>query len=347
MNRVVKIIALAAAASMTASCGGNGGKQGDAQKTAGTAVEVAAAPIVEVTEAAARDVPDQSFYSSTVQAFAVNNIVPQTAGRIRAINVEVGDYVAAGQVLARMDDLSLEQARLQLVNDSTELSRVRALYEEGGVAKSDLEALELAYNVRRTTFENLEENTILRSPVTGFVTARNYDRNDMYSMSQPIFTIQQVVPVKLLVGISESEYTKVKKGDAVEITVDALPGQTFTGKVNRLYPTIDAATHTFQAEVLVSNSDRALRPGMYAKVSVTFGTNRRIVLPDRAVVKQEGSGQRFVYVVNPGNTVSYVPVTIGKHIGNEYEIIDGIPEGAVVVVTGQAGLKDGIAVEIQ
>lgn len=345
MKRVGKTIILSVAAVAAVACGGNGSKK---ENEARTAAAAEALPVVEVTKASARDVDDSNSYSSTVQAFAVNNIMPQAAGRIRAINVEVGDYVTAGQVLARMDDLSLEQARLQLVNDSTELSRLRALYEEGGVAKSDLEAIELSYNVRRTSYENLEENTVLRSPVTGFVTARNYDRNDMYSMSQPIFTVQQVVPVKLLVGISETEYTKVKKGDAVEISADAIPGRVFNGRVNRLYPTVDAATHTFQAEVLVSNADRALRPGMYAKVLVTFGTNRRIVLPDRAIVKQEGSGQRFVYVLNTAdNTVNYVPVTIGRHMGSEYEIVDGISEGDVIVVKGQAALKDGAAVEVQ
>ena len=245
MKRVGKTIILSVAAVAAVACGGNGSKK---ENEARTAAAAEALPVVEVTKASARDVDDSNSYSSTVQAFAVNNIMPQAAGRIRAINVEVGDYVTAGQVLARMDDLSLEQARLQLVNDSTELSRLRALYEEGGVAKSDLEAMELSYNVRRTSYENLEENTVLRSPVTGFVTARNYDRNDMYSMSQPIFTVQQVVPVKLLVGISETEYTKVKKGDAVEISADAIPGRVFNGRVNRLYPTVDAATHTFQAE---------------------------------------------------------------------------------------------------
>ena len=152
MKRVGKTIILSVAAVAAVACGGNGSKK---ENEARTAAAAEALPVVEVTKASARDVDDSNSYSSTVQAFAVNNIMPQAAGRIRAINVEVGDYVTAGQVLARMDDLSLEQARLQLVNDSTELSRLRALYEEGGVAKSDLEAMELSYNVRRTSYENL------------------------------------------------------------------------------------------------------------------------------------------------------------------------------------------------
>jgi RND family efflux transporter MFP subunit len=165
-------------------------------------------------------------------------------------------------------------------------------------------------------------------------------------MSAPLFTVQQVTPVKLLVGISESEYTKVKKGDVVHITVDAIPGREFTGKVERLYPTMDAATHTFKAEVTVANKDRVLRPGMYARVTVNFGTRRSVIVPDQALVKQEGTGTRFIYVLKPDHTVSYVPVTIGRHIGREYEILEGLEAGSQIVVKGQSLIRDGVKVNV-
>lgn len=328
------------------SCGGRGGS---AQQPAGFpggpgAPGADVTPSVEVISATSRDVDQESTYSSTVEAYATNNIMPQTGARIRKINVEVGDYVGKGQVLAEMDRFQLEQLELQIQNDEVEYARLKGLYEEGGVSQSDFEAAELGYKVRKTNYENLLENTILRSPINGYVTARNFDVGDMFAMSAPLFTVQQVVPVKLLVGISENEYTKVKKGDVVSLSVDALPGRTFTGKVNRLYPTINAATHTFNAEVLVQNADRALRPGMFARVKVTFGTNHNVVLPDQCIVKQEGTGQKFVYLLNNDNTVSYVPVTLGRHIGTEYEVIDGVREGDTVVRKGQATLKDGVKV---
>ena len=327
------------------SCGSRSGSQqpaGGPGFPGGPAADVT--PSVEVVTASKRDVAEESTYSSTVEAYATNNIMPQTGARIRKINVEVGDYVVKGQVLAEMDRLQLDQLELQIQNDEIEYARLKGLYEEGGVSQSDFEAAELGYKVRKTNYQNLLENTILRSPITGFVTARNFDKGDMFSMSAPLFTVQQVIPVKLLVGISENEYTKVKKGDTVSLTVDALPGRTFTGKVNRLYPTINAATHTFNAEVVVQNSDRALRPGMFARVKVVFGTNHRVVLPDQCIVKQEGTGQKFVYLLNNDETVSYVPVTLGRHIGAEYEVIDGVLEGDTVVLKGQATLKDGVKV---
>ena len=245
-----------------------------------------------------------------------------------------------------MDRFQLDQLELQIQNDEVEYARLKGLFEEGGVSQSDFEAAELGYKVRKTNYQNLLENTILRSPINGYVTARNFDKGDMFSMSAPLFTVQQVVPVKLLVGISENEYTKVKKGDVVSLSVDALPGRTFTGKVNRLYPTINAATHTFNAEVIVQNADRALRPGMFARVTVTFGVNHSIVLPDRCIVKQEGTGQKFVYLLRSDDTVSYVPVTLGRHIGSEYEVVGGVSEGDTVVSKGQTVLKDGIKVVV-
>ena len=317
------------------------GNQGETQK----APEVVT-PNVEVATAESRDVPQDNVYASTIQAYAVNNIAPQTAGRIRKINVEVGDYVVKGQILAEMDRLQLDQTELQVQNDDIEYERLKGLYAEGGVSQSDFETAELGYKLRKSNLANLRENTILRSPITGYVSARNFDAGDLFSMSAPLFTVQQVTPVKLLVGISESEYTKIRKGDKVSLTVDAIPGQEFSGKVDRLYPTIDPATHTFKAEVVVPNTDRVLRPGMYARVTVNFGTRRSVIVPDKALVKQEGTGTRFIYVLRADNTVSYLPVTVGRHMGQEYEVLSGLEEGARVVVKGQALLRDGVKVNV-
>ena len=333
-----KSILLLAALAAAVACGNQGANQNAAPEET--------IPNVEVATAVARDVPQDNVYASTVQAYAVNNIAPQTAGRIRKINVEVGDYVVKGQILAEMDRLQLDQTELQVQNDDIEYERLKGLYKEGGVSQSDFEAAELGYKVRKTNYENVKENTILRSPISGFVTARNFDAGDMFSLSAPLFVVQQVVPVKLLVGISESEYTLVKKGDKVNLTVDALPGRSFTGKVERLYPTIDPATHTFKAEVVVGNADRVLRPGMYARVTVNFGTNHSLIVPDQSLVKQEGTGTRFIYVLQADGTVRYTPVKIGRHLGQEYEITDGLAEGMTVVVKGQTGLKDGVKVNV-
>lgn len=306
-----------------------------------------ATPVVSVTSAVREQVARDAVYSTSVQANVINNIAPQSAGRIQKLNVEVGDFVSAGQILAEMDRVQLEQAELRLKNDETELARVKQLYAEGGISQSDYEALELAFNVSRSSYENLQENTVLRAPVSGVISARNYDRGDLYSMGQPIYTLQQITPVKLLVPISETDYTKVKRGDKVTITADALPGRSYTGTVVRLYPTIDPATHTFNAEVRVANEKRELRPGMYARVTVDYGGVESVVVPDAAVLKLQGSGQRTVFVLNADNTVSVRAVETGRHMGTKYEILSGLEEGEQVLTGGHSNLRSGDKVEVK
>ena len=340
MNSIYRTLVLVGACAAIVSCGGK-----KAQQSVPAAGEGERVILVSTSAAVVEEVPQTEVYSSTVEAYAINNIAPQTPGRIQSIRVDVGSFVGKGQILATMDAAQLDQTRLKLVNDSTELSRLKSLYEEGGVSKSDYDAVEMAYKISRRSYNNLAENTYLRSPLSGVITARNYDKGDLYA-GQPIFVVQQITPVKLKVGVSESDYTKVKIGNQVEITVDALPGQTFTGKINKIYPTIDPMTHTFVTEILVQNSDRVLRPGMFARVKIEFGVNNSVVVPEESVVKMQGTGQRCVYILQPDNTVESVIVKLGRHFGNSYEILEGISEGDVVTVKGSTSLKDGAKVEV-
>lgn len=340
-NMNVRTIIYVAAAVMAVSCGNNNSKTAEQSQAAEVRL-----PNVTIMAASYKDVPQSDVYTANVEAYAKNNIAPQSPSRIQKIYVEVGDFVRAGQIVAKMDEVSLNQSKLSMANDSLEYSRIKKLYEQGGVSKSDFDAMELKYNVTRSQYQNLLENTILRSPVSGVITARNYDQGDMYGGS-PIYVVEQITPVKLYVGISEMDYTRVKKNDTVTLTADALPGKTFTGRIARIYPTIDAATHTFTAEVNVANSDRLLRPGMYARVTVNFGSNHSIVVPDDCVVKQQGSGVRSVFVLQADNTVKEIVVTLGRHFGTEYEILSGVAEGDKVVVKGQASLKNGSKVNVQ
>lgn len=340
-NMNVRTIIYVAAAVMAVSCGNNNSKTAEQPQAAEVRL-----PNVTIMAASYKDVPQSDVYTANVEAYAKNNIAPQSPSRIQKIYVEVGDFVRAGQIVAKMDEVSLNQSKLSMANDSLEYSRIKKLYEQGGVSKSDFDAMELKYNVTRSQYQNLLENTILRSPVSGVITARNYDQGDMYGGS-PIYVVEQITPVKLYVGISEMDYTRVKKNDTVTLTADALPGKTFTGRIARIYPTIDAATHTFTAEVNVANGDRLLRPGMYARVTVNFGSNHSIVVPDDCVVKQQGSGVRSVFVLQNDNTVKEIVVTLGRHFGTEYEILSGISEGDKVVVKGQASLKNGSKVNVQ
>lgn len=165
-------------------------------------------------------------------------------------------------------------------------------------------------------------------------------------MTQPLFVIQKIDPVKMLINISESQYSQIKKGMEVDITTEAYGDQVFKGVVDLIHPTINAMTHTFAVEVRFANNDMILRPGMFARVTVNYGDNFRVVVPDRAVMKQVGSGEQYVYVLNDDGTVTYTVVELGRRMGNRYEVISGLDNNATVVMTGQTKLKNGITVDV-
>ena len=191
----------------------------------------------------------------------------------------------------------------------------------------------------------MKENTTLISPVSGVVTVRNYDNGDMTGQL-PILTIEQQQPVKVMVNISEQDYAKVRQGMPVKVTLDVYGDEEFAGKVYLVHPTIDSSTRTFVVEVTLPNADNRIHTGMFARVEFNYGTQRHVVVPDRAVVKQSGSGNKYVYVYKDGR-VSYNQVQLGQRLGTRYELLSGVENNSDVVVTGQTRLADGVQVEIQ
>lgn len=304
-----------------------------------------AKPLVKLAEVVEEPVDQLLVYSATIVGEVKNNIAPSAPGRISKIKVEVGDNVKKGQILVEMDETTLSQQEMQLKNLETEFNRIDQLYQVGGVSKSEWDNVKLQLEVARKSFQTLKENTRLESPIEGVVTARNYDNGDLYS-GQAILVVQKMAPVKLTINVSEQYYSKVKKGDEVSIELDAYPGETFKGKVSLIYPTVDAMTHTFPVELNVANEDLKLRPGMFARATLNLGTLNHVVVPDLAIDKRAGSGDRFVYVYKDGK-VRYSKVELGQRLGDRYELLSGVENGAQIVIAGLAKLADGKEVEVE
>ena len=306
--------------------------------------QVVAKPKVTVATSATEKVDMQSIFTGNVEGHTINNITPQQARRISRLLVDVGDRVKAGQIVAEMDNSSLAQLKAQYENNKAQFERTDELYKFGGESKANWEAIKTAYEVSKFSYENMLENTTLRSPITGVITARNYDNGDMVG-GMPIFVVQRINPVKIMINVSESLYTNLKRGMPVEVEFDALPDQKFTAKVSRITPSVDASTRTFPVELAMVNDHEIVKPGMYARATLNYGTRESVVVPDQAVVKLMGSGDRFVYVYENGK-VKYQKVELGRRFDNKYEILSGVASGAQVVIAGQSALKDGIEVEI-
>ena len=292
-----------------------------------------------------REVEQIETFTATVEANVTNNISSTMPLRIEKIFVEVGDKVSKGQRLAILDPINLTQAKLKMQNDSLEFVRIDNLFKAGGVSQSNWDLCKMAYTISLENYKNLLENTELVSPINGIVTARNYDKGDMYNMGAPLFVVQEITPVKLKINASEKLFTSVKKGMAVDVKFDVYGDEAFKGVVSLVYPTIDPATRTFPVEIKIQNANGKVRPGMFARVTMAYGVANHVVVPDMAVVKLSGSGDRFVYVVENGK-VDYKKVELGRRFEAEYEIVGGLESGDEVVVEGHNRLTNGAAVEV-
>lgn len=299
---------------------------------------------VKIEQAQSREIDRIYEYSTTVDAAVKNYIASAGGTRIEKIMVEVGDVVRKGQQLVKMESTQLATTLAQLENLKIELERVKALYQSGGVSKQQLDQMQTQYDVAKKSAENLKDNIYLTSPINGIVTARNFDNGDV-SATQPILQVMQINPVKLKINIPESFYNSVKKGMQVTAKTEIFGEEEFLGTVSLIYPTIDPLTRTFTCEVKVNNANSKLKPGMFGRVELNLGKAATIMVSDKAVVKQSGSNDKYIFVENNG-VVEYRKVQLGRRIEDKIEIISGIADGENVVITGQSKLMDGTKVEV-
>lgn len=233
--------------------------------------------------------------------------------------------------------------QLQAAYDAAQESlkaRKRAL----DASKVSLEASRTSLGASQRSMQTVQENTVLTSPISGVVSARNYDAGDL--PMGPILTVQQMNPLKVIVNVNEEEFSKIKNGMPVTVTLDAVPDETFNGSVYLIHPEINQQTRTFQVEVTINNAAGKVSAGMFARVKFNYGSEKHIVVPDKAIVKMQGSGKRFVYVYKDNGTVAYTEVELGMRLSDRYEILSGLNDGDRVVVAGQSKLSDGAKVKL-
>jgi len=302
-------------------------------------------PNIRIQEAIEKNVEQSNEITATVEPQDKNSIAPSTPGRIRHILVEVGQHVGKGQKLVQMDVANLSNLESQIENVKRSFKRTQELFNVGGASQQELDNAKLQLDIAQTNLKNMSENTFLLSPISGVITERNYYNGDMYSGQKPVLVVMNINPVKILINVSESFYSKMKLGMPIDVKFDLFQGTKFQGKVSLIYPTIDEASRTFPVEIRLNNNNNKIRPGMFARVTLEFGKVKRIVVPDLSVIKQSGSGARYIYVYNEGK-VKYCPIEIGRRVDSDYEIISGISAGDQVVVAGQSKLVDGASAKV-
>jgi len=292
-------------------------------------------------------------YSSTFEPFEEVHLAPSTPGRIESIPVEIGDRVNKDQVLIKMDDIQLTQSEIQMNNLQTDFSRLDTLRKVGSIAQQQYDQMATQYEVAQKNVKYLSENTTIKAPFSGVISGKYFENGEMYSGS-PIATVGKAAIVSLIqidklkatVSISEKYFPNVKKGMDAKIKVDVYPDMEFSGKIYRIYPTINPQSRSFDVEVSIDNSKNLLRPGMFSRVTIDLEKTNALVLPAIAVLKMQGSNVRYLFVDENGKA-KRIEVELGKRFDDKVEVISNdLKVRDKVIVNGQARLLDGVEIEV-
>ena len=344
--------------------GGGGGNRGGRQPMA-----------VELASARKSTIAQQVQVVGNLIGEATVSVVPRTAGRLQTITVKLGDRVTRGQRIAQIEDFDIQeqvkqaeaaeqvsaatirQREADMKRAETSLDRSKSLFERQLLPRQTLDDNEATYQAALAQLDlaraqnaqskaRLDElkitlgNTIITSPVTGFVSKRAVDPGAFVGQNAPVVEVVDVSVVRLVANIVEKDLRELKVGDAAHVEVDAFPGEEFKGRIARISPILDPATRTAPIEIEIPNPTSRLRPGMYARVNITVDSKKEaLVVPITAMV--DLGGRRGVFTPLPDNTAAFRVVQVGVETGEAAEVLAGLQEGDRVITTGAAALRDG------
>jgi membrane fusion protein (multidrug efflux system) len=344
-RRTALAIVLAATVAGLSGCGGGATASVAAQEAPvvpGTPVEVAAvergvlAPVYLAT--------------ATLEAEREAVLLAEMPGEVVSIEVEEGDRVVAGQVLARID--SAKQA-LELRRVATEADRMRhdvarnqRLIERQMISREafDRSRYEAQTQDAVVDLKRLDlDKTAIRAPYAGVVTRRFVKHGQWLKRDEQAFAIADFDVLQARIDVPERSAALIHAGAPVRFEADAMPGRAFAARVQRMAPVVDRASGTLAAVVEVDNTDGALRPGLFVRLGVNYERIADAVLAPRAAVVED-DGSRHVFVVADGKAQRRA-VRIGLADGDRVQVLDGVAAGEQVVVVGQATLTDGAPVQ--
>ncbi|MCK5557620.1 MAG: efflux RND transporter periplasmic adaptor subunit, partial [Candidatus Hydrogenedentes bacterium] len=334
---------------------------------------------VEVAEVERGRIRETVRYVGSVEAYDSVTVLPKVTGILESMEVDIGDSVSKGDLLATIDDaefaqrveqakanLKLAEARLQrsrinLASAERELARTGALVSEDLAPEQQLDLAAAQRDAARADVDlgdaevaragaalneaqiNLD-NTRIVAQLSGYVDKRRVDPGALVSPATPLCTIVRTDPAKVVINVPENDISLLKVGQAgvVKVGADDLEHH---GRISRIAPTVDIATRTTMAELIVPNAEGTLRPGMYADVLLVAREKADALnVPEAAIIRRNGQTDVLRVVDDVARTTR---ITLGI-LGEGYaEVIDGLEEGDTVVTKGQYVVKDGDRVRYQ
>ncbi|MBS7455989.1 efflux RND transporter periplasmic adaptor subunit [Coralloluteibacterium stylophorae] len=339
---------------LLSACGGSDEKAADAaSETPAAGAEAPAAQPeavpVETARAAEREIAASYTTTAALEAPGEAQVVAKTSGVLLELMAEEGDRVKRGQVLARIDP---DRPRLEVARTEAAMRKLEANYARSQqladkrlVSADANEQLRYDLASARAAWEmaKLELSyTQIEAPIDGVIAQRMVKRGNLIQLNSALFRIVDDSRLDAVLNVPERELAILEPGQTVLLRADALPGEVFEGKVDRISPVIDAGSGTFRV-TCAFDAGQALRPGMFGRVEVIYDRRDDVLTIPRSALLEEG-GEPAVFVVRDGKAVR-TPVEIG-HSGSDYvEVRSGVEAGASVVTAGKLAIRDGAAVE--
>lgn len=294
-----------------------------------------------------------AYYSNTATLEAVEeaNIVSKVRGIIQEINVEEGDDVRSGQVIAKIEDdqyrIEAERAKATLDRMYNDFQRNKELFDKQLISAEVYENSRFEYEAQKSAYELAQLNyqhTSIKSPISGVISERMVKKGNMIGIDQQVFRVTDFDPIQAILYVPEHERSKIRKGQRAELLADAIPGKLFTGQVERISPTIDPTTGTFKVTVYMDQNQENLRPGMFGRVKIVYDTRENTkMIPKAAIISEDETQSVFVI---KDSLAFRKNIRTGYINGTNIEVIDGLEDGEIVVTTGQGSLTDSTKVNI-
>lgn len=281
---------------------------------------------------------------------------PEVSGRVAAIGFAEGQRVRRGQLLVQLDDTlqraQLRQAEAQAGIARTELQRNRELVAQNFVSQSAVDQSAAALEVAQAQVALAQAQLArmrIEAPFDGQAGLRQFDRGDYVKDGADLVNIEDSSQMLVDYRLPERYVARVRPGLAVEVTLDALPGRPFAGRIEALDSQVDADGRSLLVRARLDNRDGALKPGMFARARTTLGARENaLVVPEEALVPQGGKQYLIKVVDGPqGKQSQRIEAQLGVRIAGHAEVLQGLAEGDLVVTAGQARLMRGDALPLR
>jgi len=304
---------------------------------------------VELARASRRQIA--AFYraASVIEADRLVDLVTRVQGRVQAINVEEGDWVQKGDVLAEIENgrekIQLRRADLQSGEKERLLERSREMLAEELISHQDFVDADMAFQLalaERDLASIAVEETFIRAPFAGQVTERKIVLGQQVILGGATFTLADFEPLRVRVHLPESVARKITTGQRVLVAPEAV-AEPIEALVERISPVVDPATSTVRLTLLLREGAEQARVGGFAKVRITTDTHTdALAVPKTALVEEGGLRSLFVAAAD---TVRKVEIKTGLYDETHIEVLDGLSEGEYVVTLGQGGLRTGTRID--